>query len=69
MIDSRDNHKRRLVMDEIQRRGLNVIQQGKAWRVYGVNVDIITSDLSHLDPDSLQPYLPRKGFGLLEASR
>ena len=42
MMDSRDNHKRRAVMAEIQRRGLNLIQHGKAWRIYGLNVDIIT---------------------------
>jgi hypothetical protein len=64
MMDSRDNHKRRAVMAEIQRRGLSLIQHGKAWRIYGLNVDIIVFDLAQLDPDSLQPYLPRKGWGL-----
>lgn len=64
MIDSRYENKRRLVMDEIQRRGLSIIQQGKAWRIYGMNVDILTCDLAHLDPDSLKPFMPNKGYGL-----
>ena len=64
MIDSRYENKRRLVMDEIQRRGLSIIQQGKAWRIYGMNVDILTCDLAHLDPDSLKPFMPSKGYGM-----
>lgn len=61
MIDPRHNQKRRMVMAEIQRRGLNIIQMGKAWRVYGVGVDILTTDLAHMDPDNLRPYQQRKG--------
>ena len=63
MID-RDNHKRRAVMAEIRRRGLNIVQQGKSWRIYGMNVDILTCDIAHLDPDSLKPFMPRKGYGM-----
>ena len=63
-MDSKSNHKRRAVMAEIQRRGLNVIQQGKAWRVYGINVDILTCDLAQIDLDSLKPFMPTKGYGL-----
>ena len=63
-MDSKDNHKRRAVMAEIQRRGLSLIQHGKAWRIYGLNVDLIVCDLALLDPDSLQPYIPRKGWAL-----
>ena len=64
MMDTRYDNKRRLVMDEIQRRGLNIVQQGKSWRIYGMNVDILTCDIAHLDPDSLKPFMPRKGYGM-----
>ena len=47
--------KRRMAMAEIQRRGLNVIQQGEAWRIYGPGVDLLICDLSVLDPASLTP--------------
>ena len=64
MMNTRYDNKRRLVMDEIQRRGLNIVQQGKSWRIYGMNVDILTCDIAHLDPDSLKPFMPRKGYGM-----
>lgn len=49
------NNKRQMAMAEIQRRGLNVIQQGKAWRVYNPGVDVLVCDLADLDPTSLTP--------------
>lgn len=56
--------KREIVQQEIDRRGLRCIREGKAWRIYGMNVDILTCDLAHLDPDSLKPFMPRKGYGM-----
>ena len=56
------NAKRQIAMAEIQRRGLNVIQQGEAWRIYGPGVDLLICDLSELDPTSLIPV--RWGHGV-----
>lgn len=52
--------KREEVRKEIERRGLRCIQQGKAWRVFGIEVDLLVADLAALDVASLQPYRPRK---------
>lgn len=62
--EAKKNAKRRAAMAEIQRRGLNLIQHGKAWRICGLNVDVIVSDLADLDHDHLLPHLPRKGWAL-----
>lgn len=58
------DRKREEVRREIERLGLRCIQQGKAWHVYGLDVDILTSDLAHIEPNSLAPYRPRKGYAL-----
>ena len=54
------DRKREAVRQEIKRRGLRCVQQGKAWRVYGLDVDIITVDLASIEPSSLAPYVPSK---------
>ena len=54
--------KRETIKAEIERRGLTCVQQGKAWHVYGLDVDILTVDLAHIDSNSLAPYRPRKGY-------
>ena len=54
------DRKREAVRKEIERRGLSCIQQGKAWHVYGLDVDIVTADLAYIEPAGLAPYRPRK---------
>lgn len=35
--------------------GCTLYQQGKAWRIIGVGVDLLLTDLRHLHPADLQP--------------
>lgn len=55
MIKPKATIQRDLVEAEIERRGLSCIQQGKAWHVFGMGVDIVTVDLQNIDVRQLQP--------------
>lgn len=39
----------------IRERGLSLERHGRAWRIYGLNVDLLTRDLALLDERDLRP--------------
>jgi hypothetical protein len=39
----------------IRERGLSLERHGRAWRIYGLHVDLLTRDLALLDERDLRP--------------
>lgn len=48
---ARADKMRRLIAE----RGLQLVRQGRCWRIVGVGVDVLTADYALLDPRDLNP--------------
>lgn len=47
--------KEELIRAESARRGLTIERTGKAWRIFGFNVDIVVASLASVDLIDLDP--------------
>ena len=64
MVKTALTAKREAIKSAIEQRGLLCVPYGKAWRVFGKGVDILTADLGYLDASQLCPFhsaLQRQG--------
>jgi len=56
--DPRKQQQREAVKAECAQRGITIAPRGNGWKLRGLGVDLVVSDLANLDANDLAPYQP-----------